>query len=623
MPSESGEVTLHIYDGATLVASYPLARTVEVGRRQPAEPAPYAFLPRDKSDRVIIADLYETNISRQHLRLEPQGTNTVRIHNDSTKNSVALAGGTRIAPQENRVVPLPVACELGTKVLRIEAPVAPGLVSDPDDAMQSLMEPTLAPGMSSRRSKMAPLLSGGAALGTLTGGVRDIDLLDWLQSSMEVFHSAAASADFLPKAVHAAAQMVGLDTVAVLLGRTGSWARAAVAHRDGATVADTWQPSQSMLARVASEKRTFFQVPPRTLNMAQSLIGVQAIVAAPILDAAGTVIGVLYGEGRSGGGRGGPVKELEAKLFELLAYGVATGLARVEQEQKLIAERVKFEQFFTPELARQLEKHGTEMLAPRDADVTVLFCDIRGFSRISSRCPAALAVQWVQEVLSELSDCVADKQGVLIDFGGDSLEALWGAPIATPDHAIQACEAALEMRARMPALSRQWEGRLGEPTDVTIGIHSGPAQVGNIGSRRKFKYGAFGTTVNLASRVQGATKHIGLPLLTTKATVERAAGRFSFRRLCAVRTVNISEPVELFELAPKSADANWQRLKAGYEEALALYEKLRFVEAMTILGPLMADFKDDEPARKLLQRTAGFLGNATPNPDTIVVLDGK
>ena len=77
-------------------------------------------------------------------------------------------------------------------------------------------------------------------------------------------------------------------------------------------------------------------------------------------------------------------------------------------------------------------------LAARDAEITILFCDINGFSRISAACGAAVAIEWVCDVLSELSDCVAEFQGVLVDYAGDALEALWGAPLPTHDHASMA-----------------------------------------------------------------------------------------------------------------------------------------------------------------------------------------
>ena len=110
-----------------------------------------------------------------------------------------------------------------------------------------------------------------------------------------------------------------------------------------------------------------------------------ALVAAPILDGQGNVIGALYGDRRSGGASGGApdISPFEAKLVELLASGIAAGLARLKEEQAALAARVQFEQFFTPQLAAQLER-DPRLLEGRDADVTVLFADIRGFSRVSA-----------------------------------------------------------------------------------------------------------------------------------------------------------------------------------------------------------------------------------------------
>jgi adenylate cyclase len=379
-----------------------------------------------------------------------------------------------------------------------------------------------------------------------------------------------------------------------------------------------------MLQRILDDRCTMFHVPHCDQDQILSLVNVQSLVAAPILNSCGEVIGGLYGQRRlSSSRRSMPaLTELEAKLFEVLACGVASGLARLEQERQLVAERVRFEQFFTPELARMLGSRGEEMLAARDAEITVLFCDIRGFSRISKACGAELAVEWVRDVLSALSDCVADHQGVLVDYSGDSLEALWGAPLAVPDHATLACRAALQMRSKLPELNERWRSRLGEPTDVSIGINSGRAQVGNIGSRRKFKYGAFGTTVNQASRVQGAAKQVGVPLLVTRSTVSLLQGEFALRRLWTVQTVNIDEPVELFELAD-GTNPDWPKLKTKYEEALAKFEGGQYYEAMTIIGSLVADFSDDEPTRRLLQRIVNALGQPAGTVNSVWILDGK
>lgn len=248
-----------------------------------------------------------------------------------------------------------------------------------------------------------------------------------------------------------------------------------------------------------------------------------------------------------------------------------------------------------------LEVRGDDMLAARDAEITVLFCDIKGFSRISANNGAAVAIEWVCDVLSELSDAVAEFQGVLVDYSGDALEAIWGAPLATPEHATLACRAAMRMREKLPAVNQRWRAKLGEETDVAIGLHSGAAQVGNIGSRRKYKYGALGTTVNLASRIQGATKYVGASLLASEATVRRADPSLAFRRLCTIRTVNIQEPVAICELCDKPTE-RWRTLTRDYESALQSFEQQQWGAARTMLTKLKSEFPEDEPAEILRDR---------------------
>ncbi|MEY4177864.1 MAG: Adenylate cyclase 2 [Planctomycetota bacterium] len=617
----AGELVLKVYEGPRVVAQFTVLRSTEIGRRETHDPVPYAKIERPSDDRIVLAEMTETNVSRRHLRVEPRGATHVSLRNESSIAHIALPGNRRLAPGETLEVELPIACELGSKVVHLDWRPA-------DDNLRSLMEPTLAPGSGT-------MLGSGRIPKVSVANLEAIDsktnpgaVLAWIQATMEVFQSAAGSEDFLKKAVMAAAEMVNLDTVAVVLKPTAQqglrWSVAAVYP----PVADNWRPSETILQRVADMRHTFFHAIPQRQGIAASLVGVQSIIAAPILDANSDLIGALYGEGRSKAARerelkvAAPLTDIEAKLFELLAYGVATGLARLAQERKLIAERVRFEQFFTPELARELQSRGDEMLATRDADVTVMFCDIKGFSRVSSRTGMKQAIDWVREVLSEISDCVAEHDGVLVDYGGDSLEALWGAPLVTPDHALQACRAAIAMRRRLPALSDAWQERLGQPTEISIGINSGLAQVGNIGSRRKFKYGAFGTTVNLASRIQGATKHLGASILASHSTVQAAKGDFAFRRLATVRTVNIIEPVELYEMVPERTPA-WDDLRKRYELAYSLFERGRFVEAMGHLGKLFADFPNDDPTRKLLQRNVAMLGTPQGSFDPVWNLDAK
>jgi class 3 adenylate cyclase len=334
---------------------------------------------------------------------------------------------------------------------------------------------------------------------------------------------------------------------------------------------------------------------------------------------------VLYGERR--GDAPSPshhpqtITKLEAMLVELLASGVAAGLARLDQEWAALAAKSRFEQFFTPELA-QLVEAQPELLRGQDREVTVLFCDIRGFSQISERLGPARTVEWVSDVIEALSQCVVDQGGIVIDYIGDELLAMWGAPTPHPDHPQRACRAALAMRAALPRLNQRWQARIGSPIALGIGINTGIAHVGNTGNRLKLKYGPLGNTVNLASRVQGATKYLGADFLVTGPTRARLGAEFAARRLGTVRVVHIAEPVELHQLADAPTPA-WQELARQYEAALAAFERNEPCETARLLGSLLVLHPDDRPSLILIERAVERIVGKAPDNDPVWILPNK
>ncbi len=280
--------------------------------------------------------------------------------------------------------------------------------------------------------------------------------------------------------------------------------------------------------------------------------------------------------------------------------------ARLESclERKRLRER-EFAQFFPPALARQFARHpDLREMEGKAAEVSVLFCDIRGFSSISERLGPQETVRWLRSVMNALSDCVIEHGGVLVDYAGDELLAMWGAPEEVPDHARRACETALDMLELLPALDAEWAEAVGAPTKFGIGINSGTALVGNIGTDRKFKYGPLGNVVNLASRVQGATKHLHSSMLVTRDTLGYLPEGWrteKIRRLCKVRVVNIHEPLDLFEVVATPPPA-WDDLRVRYEQALQLTEDQQLAEALTVLGQILVDFPGDGPSELLAGR---------------------
>jgi adenylate cyclase len=503
---------------------------------------------------------------------------------------LVIDGQDPVLPDTSRIVSLPLLIPLGVRAMRLERAAVE------EESFNSLRSPTLVPGQLPDLDLIEP----------------DVEredgesLFRWLQLVSSVLQQATNSDDFFQHAARGIVDLIGLSCGAVLLRQDGRWDVAAMASADPEyNIEGAWQASTRIVSQVLHDKRTLWQGGFSSLDAQASLTGVNAVVAAPILSQSGEVLGALYGDRRSSVRAEARITRLEAMLVEALAFGVSAGLARLQQEKAAIAAQVKFEQFFTPQLARQLAIEP-DLLRGRDAEVTLLFCDIRGFSRISERLSPAETLAWISDAMQVLSDCVAAHAGVLVDYIGDELIAMWGAPQEQPEQATLACRAALDMIASLREINGRWQTKLGEPMHVGIGINTGIAHVGNIGSQRKFKYGPLGNVVNIASRVQGANKYLKTDLLITSETREKLTGAFAIRRLCSVNVVNIQKTLDLYEI-PGHATSSTSALTDRYEDALRSFEARELRRAVNQLSAILAEWPDDGPSLLLLSRSVDEL----------------
>jgi adenylate cyclase len=596
------EAWIKVYANGNLTCTVPLDRTFELGRQQNRQELLYSPRYSETEGRLVIAPEPMVTIPRRLLRLQPLSGGVVRITNVHTTALITIDGGPTVRPGASFDARPGCLLTLGDGVaVRIEELMELSAIGTPSLAptmgVEAIRNGTLNPSESPDPEK----------------------LIQWFQAVILILQSATTSKDLFHHSVDAVVRLVGMDNGAVVLwdAKAAVWSTAewqsSAGNREGA---DEWVPSQQILTATRGSGKVLFHVPK---GMGQSLEQVCGVVAAPILAEDGTILGVLYGDRRSDLVNRPQVSELDAQLVQTIAWSITTGLVRLEKERLAIAEHTRFEQFFSAELARALTADPS-LLEGRDADVTCLFCDIRGFSRVSERLGAKEVMEWIQVVLGALSDCVQAEKGVLIDYIGDELFAMWGAPELQADHAARACAAAQAMLKCMPRLNVEWGSRVGCEFSVGIGIHSGKAHVGNSGSKCKFKYGPLGNTVNLGSRVQGATKYLRSNLLVTQSTRTRFPECDDFRRLCKIRVININEPVELFDL-PIEADASWRSLKASYESALAAFEAHDYRGAMRRLIECLEIVPDDGPSILLLSRSVTALGE-TPSDDAWV-LPGK
>ncbi|MFV1967837.1 MAG: adenylate/guanylate cyclase domain-containing protein [Pirellulaceae bacterium] len=243
----------------------------------------------------------------------------------------------------------------------------------------------------------------------------------------------------------------------------------------------------------------------------------------------------------------------DLKFTELTAATVA----RVRDLRRFERREATLSQFISPIVLQRLaEQDPVDVLAPREVEVSVLFCDLRGFSRESERAADDLMglLHRVSGALGVMTHQILEQGGVVGDFHGDAAMGFWGWPLAQEDSVPRACSAALAIRAEFRAAGRQDAHPLAD-FQMGIGIATGPAVAGKIGTLDQVKITVFGPVVNLAARLEGMTKQLRAPILIdeTTANVLRQTAPASVarvRRVAKVRPFGLEVSLEVSELLP-------------------------------------------------------------------------
>lgn len=598
--SSDSDITLEVsvYDvDDSLVWRDELLDQMEFGRQNTAgpqeeEPEPYELTVSEGGfPRLIIAEKTERKISRRQLQLAVVDgrlmvTNTSQVQPMVCNHSAFEPNGVREFDLHSVV-----RLEIGDRKIVI------GPTSD-SSSLRSLAEPTKRPGSGSK--DRTPL-----KLDDLEQAAPET-MMAWLSDMIDVLQSAASSENFLELAAQAVVEIVKLDNGMVLMrDPLRGWKCVAAAAAEGEP--KSIQPSQIVLGRMLNDRKTYWLV-PTPLEASQSLTGVTTVIASPILDSEGNVIAAIYGDRRAGP-HPDSISDLEARMVEVLACAVASGMARVRHQEAALRTQVEsaetrtlLEQFFSPSLAEQL-LDKPDLLEGRDVEVTVMFCDLREFTAVSERLEPREMLRWVNAVQDAFSNCVINSHGVLVDYVGDELLAMWGAPAVQPNHATLACRAAGAIIRCLPQLDRRWSEKVGQSTAVGIGISTGMALVGNTGSTRKFKYGPLGRTVVVGSRVQDATRLLRSQILITQTTAEQLEEGIETRRVGRVRLPHLQAPEMLYEVAV-DPDDDWRQLRDAYEQIMVCLEGRQFEQALKQLQEFRRRWPGDGPARLLERRTA-------------------
>ena len=233
----------------------------------------------------------------------------------------------------------------------------------------------------------------------------------------------------------------------------------------------------------------------------------------------------------------------------VLGYG-ATVVENFVREQR---EKQRLSRFFSPDVLRAVVRdRDGRSLHPRRRLVTVLFSDIRGFTTISERLPPEQVDEMLREYLTVMTEVVFRHGGTIDKYIGDGIMALYNAPYEDPEHALNAIRTALEFQERAIPFSARWEAKLGGSIRCGVGINSGDAVVGSLGSRQRNEYTAIGDTVNLAARLESVTKDHGVPIIISEYTYEYVKGRVPTREIDTVTVKGKSQPVKIYGVMPSS-----------------------------------------------------------------------
>jgi adenylate cyclase len=270
----------------------------------------------------------------------------------------------------------------------------------------------------------------------------------------------------------------------------------------------------------------------------------------------------------------------------------AKTLAALRYSRLLERQRSSLSQFFSPIVLEAIANEDPELvLAPREADVTVIFCDLRGFSRHSEKSADDLygLLNRVSAALGVTTHAIRERGGVLGDFHGDAAMGFWGWPLAQTDGALRACQTALAIREEFAAASARPDNPFAD-FSLGIGIATGKAVAGKIGTTDQVKVTVFGPVVNLASRLEGMTKILGASILLDRTTTNQVrkldrATEFRLRNVAQVRPYGMDRSVEITELLPVGEEQQFpgDADVAKFEFALLEFNAGRWHEALELL----------------------------------------
>ena len=283
-----------------------------------------------------------------------------------------------------------------------------------------------------------------------------------------------------------------------------------------------------------------------------------------------------------------------------------------ERERKKI--KGAFTYYVSSSVVNEMLKYPEKLKLGGDRkELSILFSDIRSFTTIAEGLAPEDLVHLLNEYLTIMTDIVFKYDGTLDKYMGDSIMAIYGAPLDLPDHPIKACRSALEMIKELKALNQKWISEGKQPMDIGIGINTGPMMVGNMGSEQRFDFTVIGDSVNLGSRLEGANKSYKTNIIISEFTFERVKNEFTCMELDSVRVRGKEQPVKIYSLkGDKNLPDIQEEAINQFNQAVNLYKNREWDKAIHIFKNITAMDPKFYAAEVYIERCLDLKKNPPP-----------
>lgn len=298
------------------------------------------------------------------------------------------------------------------------------------------------------------------------------------------------------------------------------------------------------------------------------------------------------------------------------SFIIGTVLSYIQEAKEKKFVKNAFGQYLSTEVIKQLIKNPEKLsLGGERKYMTAFFSDVQGFSSVSESISPEALVQLLNDYLSQMCNIISKYDGTVDKFEGDAIIAFWGAPLDQKDHAIRACESAVDMQIKMIEMRRRWAEEGKHQLKMRIGLNSGTMVVGNMGSNERMDYTMMGDAVNLASRLEGANKFYGTYSMISEFAYELVKDLFVVRELDDIRVIGKNEAVKIYELIGRNNEVSDIILKAIniFNEALILYREKEFRQAIGVFNKVCEKIPDDPPSVTYIRRCKQYILNTPPN----------